>query len=302
MILEHSVSKFEKIFIIISSVIICLTIGIYGWRFNHYYKIYGALEETGISLYDYILNNNDNLYNKDNSYYFHGNINNNYVLFSGKLWRVVNLRDGEIKLISDEDITTLAFGDSYKNSYVRKWLNPSEEEHNGIFYHSINALYIDSINVCVNKISSGDITCDEIEKDSVGLLSIEDFNLAGGIESYLNNGTNWWLSNSSENGNWYVTPEGINSSESKNYQSSGVRPVILLNKNITMLSGDGTMDNPYTIEQRDTKTLGDTYPGEYVTYSNYNFRVTSINDESVTLELNEVLKNAIFLIKVMNLI
>ncbi len=48
-------------------------------------------------------------------------INFNYVWYSGKLWRITAINsDGTLKMITNDNITTIAFDDSYKDSYFYK--------------------------------------------------------------------------------------------------------------------------------------------------------------------------------------
>ena len=63
-------------------------------------------------------------YNKNGD--FNDEINYNYVWYSGKLWRIVALNNnGTIKMVTDENITTISWGanTTYKGSWMYQWLN-----------------------------------------------------------------------------------------------------------------------------------------------------------------------------------
>ena len=94
----------------------------------------------------------------------------------------------------------------------------------------------------------------------MGLLTEDEARLAGGSSSsnrsyYLYTGQTWWLA--SPNGlagvnaaEYQVSSGGTLFSTNVDY-SYGVRPVISLVSGIRTNEGDGTRDNPYTIEVRE---------------------------------------------------
>ncbi len=61
------------------------------------------------------------------SYYFRGNINNNYISFAGKLWRIVRINgDGSIRIITEDSVGNSAFNTTYNNhKYVGYTYNNS---------------------------------------------------------------------------------------------------------------------------------------------------------------------------------
>ena len=66
----------------------------------------------------------DGLYKKDKDYIFKGKNINNYVLYSGLLWRVVGTDNKNVRMVRDSNDTILVYGinTNYNNSYVSKWL------------------------------------------------------------------------------------------------------------------------------------------------------------------------------------
>ena len=69
------------------------------------------------------------------TYYYKGNVNNNYVEFANNLWRIVRINeDGSIRIIMEEHIDenyTIAYNKSDKNTSV--YLNLSSKNNNVIF-------------------------------------------------------------------------------------------------------------------------------------------------------------------------
>jgi len=59
-----------------------------------------------------------------NSYYFRGNVKNNYVNFAGMCWRIVRIEgDGSVKLILEDQYTTC--DDNINNTYTGAWNIPT---------------------------------------------------------------------------------------------------------------------------------------------------------------------------------
>ncbi len=291
----------------IQNIIICLNIVIllaitcfYAYRLIHFYRIENPKTTKKLNLIETItLKKNittieDGLYKEDDGYIFKGNKVNNYLKYSGYLFRIVSIdKDNNIKLITDESLTNLVWGiDDYKTSYVKNWLNNTS---NGVFYKSLNNPdnYLVDTNFCIDTLDSNDIKCKEIQNDSVGLLSLIEYKNAGGSKSYLNKNNYWWLSNTSSEGVWFVYNDGkLNdvSSLGKEYYSYGVRPVITIKGDIDLISGEGTLEKPYVIEQESSNLLKDKNIGSYVNYSNNNWRIIEKNDSYIRLALDGVIK------------
>ena len=77
------------------------------------------------------------VYDEDEEVYrYLGDIKDNYLEYSGNLYRIISI-DSEynIKTISEKSITYMYSGleKGYDDSYVNKWLNVSEEKNSGIF-------------------------------------------------------------------------------------------------------------------------------------------------------------------------
>ena len=113
--------------------------------------------------------------------------------------------------------------------------------------------------------------------------------------SYLNNGTYFWLSNKNKDGNyWYVFDQGGIADKSKTettYHIYGIRPTITLNKNVAFIDGNGTKENPYYFALNDNKLLVNRNTGEYVNYGGYTWRIMGFDkNQNVKLVLADKLK------------
>ncbi|HIT12022.1 MAG TPA: hypothetical protein IAB58_04450, partial [Candidatus Pelethosoma merdigallinarum] len=81
----------------------------------------------------------------------------------------------------------------------------------------------------------------------IGLLSLDEYNLASGSSSYLLNSQYFWTTTPYSASNaWLVSIDGfvINYGVS---DANGVRPVIMIGPDVQILDGNGSYDNPYEI-------------------------------------------------------
>lgn len=295
--------KTQNIIIFINVIVLLIITFIYTCRLIHYYKIEHpkidkqlSLAET-ITLKKNITSVGDGLYKEDDSYFFKGKHVNNYLEYSGILFRIVSVKDNNVKLISDESLTNLVWGieDDFEKSYINTWLN-GKKKHEGVFYSSLNNSddYLVDTNFCVEKLDENSKKCTDEINTKVGLLSLIEYNLAGGTKSYLNQNNFWWLSNPSKDGVWYVYSDGkINDiiNTGNNYYSYGVRPVINIKGNIKLISGDGTEKNPYKFEHEKGNILKDKNVGEFIQYSDLNWRIIERNNDYIRVALDGLIKD-----------
>ena len=224
---------------------------------------------------------------------------NNYVLYSGQLWEVIETNDtnNTIKLVSPVSLTSISYGETndWNSSWVKKWLNE-------YFYSKLERTdIIKETEFCVAPV---DVTPDSYTKmttctnkvtEKVGLLTYEDYIYAldgttiqdGG--SYLDESENSWIITytSGENIKNWSTKNGQQSKLSIEYKTNGyglgVRPVISIKDNVLVKSGKGTRDNPYILSserslKENTKlNLGKVGDYIYLDESN-NPYVTEINE------------------------
>ena len=228
------------------------------------------------------------------TYYFRGNVENNYVSFAGQTWRIVRLNeDGTIRIVMQDGINNNA---TYKfnsntNNYTYMYYSNSNAKNQLNNWYQVN---IGSKSELVNKVVSGNYYCEQAKAKysdsytsgnatmttynkytpdfkcssdgngkglvnaSVGLLSYDEVVYAGG---YFNqNNDDYYLYNSSIYW-WTMSPGGFESSSSvwpvattgridyyTDLDAYRLRPVLNLNANTQISDGDGTKENPFTIE------------------------------------------------------
>ncbi len=214
------------------------------------------------------------------SYYFRGNIQNNYVSFGNMLWRIVRINgDGTVRLILNNltdtvssyysnDFPSYEYENSNINDYLENWLQVNLRE---VTSYIANSKYCSDIShddannyyaytrVMTNKIPT--LNCLGTSfRNNIGLITVDEVMLAGSAPDVSNQ--SYYLYNSAINDYWY-TMSGAKSTDTTfntfmvasngSIQTNitgnlyrGVRPVINLIKNIEM-TGDGTINNPYTL-------------------------------------------------------
>ena len=297
--------KFDNIFITISLIFLCSLTILYSVRFIYFYtkEQKGLKVEEKITFSEYLQENDSKLQKEGKKYIYKGKDVNNYVLYSGITFRIVSIENNQIKLVTDDTLTSLVMAYDnveYENTYTNIWLNNIDDDLNSGKFISLlqdKNKYLVNTKTCIDTLDNYEVNkCKKYNKDYlVGLLSIDEYMNALANNSYLNNGTYFWLSNHNEEGNyWYVYDVGGLSDKSKTevtYHNYGVRPTITLNKKVTLISGDGSKENPYIISQNDNKLLVNRNVGEYVNYGGYTWRISGTDkDNNVKLVLADNLK------------
>ncbi len=224
----------------------------------------------------------------DNSRIYKGSVENNYIKFSGQIFRIVGLNDDDtVKIVSDEDISQV----DYKS--LDKWLNDYYYEH---IADSSKEYIVENYKWCTDTVKNtqvdSKISCDSKKnKENVGLLAINEYNssLKEG-ESYLYTDTINWTSSSETDSKAWTTRNIFFGQDSKylDYNKTyhfNVRPSIVLKKNIKIIDGDGTVDNPYDIGDFHKGKPGDKlntrYSGEFIIYGGVLYRIVEIEDDYV---------------------
>ena len=288
---------YEYLFVGFSIFCIILIISIYAYRTIYYYNKENN-NKIDSKLVDIIFNplnviyTGDGLYKDNNNYYFYGTNVNNYLYFSGRLWRVVGLDDNGIKIITADNQTSLIWGNNvnYNESKIYEWLNKD------VFINTINEKdIIVKSNWCNTSIDINNYKCNDTTESMVGLITTNEYIKSGGVNSYLNIKSYFWTLNTSPDKKAYYVHNngGLNNDTGHNntLYSYGVRPVIYLNKDIVYNSGDGTLDNPYIINTNKDINIGSHYIGEYVLYNGYKFRIIEQTDNYTKLILDGYILN-----------
>ena len=281
----------SNIFIIVSLLFLSFFTIFYSVRFIKYYKEEHPSTQTESNLSDVlkeqVVTTGSGLYYQNKEYIYKGQVENNYVNYSGFLFRIVKINeDNSIKLVTDTSIVNLKLKNHYKTSDIRNYLNDDGLEDTGIFYNQLiyPEMYLKSTSFCIQETLENH-NCVEQINDKVGLLTYKEYVQALGNESYLNNGTYYWLMSTSAQ-NYYVFTEGGVSSETNGYY--GIRPVITLKDNVKVVSGSGTKEDPYKIEKNNITV------GSYMKYSDYLWKIIDIEEDGYKLALTELLEERSF--------
>ena len=281
--------SYQKVFSFVSAGFIIGCCIFYGTRFI---TLYLENRKEEIKLEDtlsQVVKENNNLKEINGDYYFQNDVDNNYLMYSNILWRIIKVNnDNTVKLISNDVLTYLSYGENdYENSYMNMWLNKTDDDNTGILENLLNTPnnYLTNDSICKDSISdTKHITCDEInDTDLIGTLSVFDYINAGGKDSYLNIDKYFYLSTLDKDNNiWFVNDSG-NVSSADGSDIYGIRPTITLKSNSKSIAGEGTIDNPYVIDENYIF-------GSYVKLGEDIWRIYDIDGDNIKLSLNDYLK------------
>ena len=209
---------------------------------------------------------------------------NNYIWYSGKLWRAVSIdpTDNSVKLVTQWNISALPYNEedntTFQGSYMKQWLNDtSVDGFLGNLREPDKFIKTDSVwNATLTTVTTKPAKTTMVT-DAVGLLNMYEYTMsyknANSSTGYLNNGLYWWTltpyntsivcyvgSSVSSSGGGYSNPT----------DSYGSRPSINLKSAVKIVDGDGTVDNPYRLQgDNDSPTgalLSTRYSGEYISF------------------------------------
>ena len=216
---------------------------------------------------------------------------NNSLWYSGFLWLILGINaDGSIRLITNENVTSIPWGASdtaqnWDGSHAKEWLND-------YFYSRLKGN-----NIIKEQTWCSEITADENsartecttnlskEKSKVGLITLDEYNLSGGRNSYLNMGQEQWtMTPYSISDALDVRDNGIAASDPVSYPR-GLRAVINVNSDVTITGGNGTLgatwssqSGPYILnEDKNAEISGKlnekATSGEYVMFAGKKYRI-----------------------------
>lgn len=297
------IGKKEFIFDLLS-LVIALGIALYfGGRSLYYYSLQNAKTEaktlSGLVLANNkIVNEGDGFHQIDAGYYFKGNVDNNYVWFANRLFRILKINEDEsVKLVGENYGATFMWGEdsNYKESNLRYWLTKTDAA-NGVYYSSIpsQSTFLVKTSYTEDKLDNDKVIEGKNKyNDFVTTLTISDYTNAGGKNSFLKNGKLFYLiGHNSDDENLYVEEDGsvVGTDSLSGY---GVRPVITLNSKVTVSQGDGSKDNPFMIDMLGNNNYIDSYVklGEdtYKVYENQDNKLKMYKTTYITSNGEEVL-------------
>lgn len=227
----------------------------------------------------------------NNQNYYSGADVNNYVQFSGMLWRIVGINeDGTIKLITNDSVSNVTYGNQgdYDKTNIYKWLND-------YFYDHLQSKdYIVKNDWCVGDVSSAtDDGCKDTKNANVGLLTLYEYQRATQDSSnYLASVAmgSYWLANKQNDENSWVVRDSVTETF-KTTDITTTRPVINIDKNVYAEKGDGSSGNPYFLGDYTTgnsnSKLNDRLVGERVEYSGYNWIIMDTDKNGTTLIMTD---------------
>lgn len=227
------------------------------------------IEGETISIGTYILKDSFN------NLRYYGSNPNNYISFNNELWRIIGTFYTEnnskqlVKIVREESIGTYSFnGSNWIDSNIKTLLNEGDYYNSiGDSYKNIisnNVYYLNSFNTS-NIISAKDYYNMERNGSNnwtgkIGLMYPSDY-----IYSYYSKTCNYssnyyqqcdsWLSKTNINELTIISSEGLVYSiedlklilsKTINDQEN-IRPVLYLDENVILLSGEGTASNPYVL-------------------------------------------------------
>ncbi len=246
-----------------------------------------AKQSVGEKVSDVVLDNlgeNGSTYDDGTDTFITGTDPNNYIWYSGKLWRAVSVNNEAktTKLVTQWNISTITYSSGsidFEGSYMEEWLNDtSVDGFLGNLRDYENFIVTDATwDATMDATDLGSITRPNGEAtvtDAVGLLNMYEYQSSnnGGTNGYLNNGLWWWtLTPYSSSRVRYVYNFGSEGNSNTPSDAIGVRPSINLKSSIKIVDGDGTVDNPYRLNGDNDTNLSGTllssrYSGEYIRF------------------------------------
>ena len=206
---------------------------------------------------------------------------NNYIWYSGKLWRAVSIdpSDNSVKLVTQWNISALPYNadgnTAFQGSYMEQWLNDtSVDGFLGNLREPDKFIKTDSVWNATSTTETTKPAKTTTVTDAVGLLNVYEYTMsyknATDFTGYLNNVLYWWtLTPYSTSGVRSVVYYGYDNYNSP-ATSFGSRPSINLKSAVKIIDGDGTVDNPYRLQgDNDSPTgalLSTRYSGEYISF------------------------------------
>ena len=197
--------------------------------------------------------------NVGNEVYIIGSPTNNYIWYSGKMWRIIsyNKINETVKAVTVNPMTSIYFNNdgtkNYAASDVETWLNND-------FLTSLkdSSSFITNNNYPVNATTT---------KSKVALISKTDFDQI-----------NAWYGKANEN-SWTIEGSVVTSTNttisstpsSKTLQS--VRPVVTFSSDVLVYEGTGTMASPFIVDNSSNSVgavdepINTRYSGEYIKMS-----------------------------------
>ena len=239
---------------------------------------------------------------------------NNYIWYSGKLWRAVSIdsSDNSVKLVTQWNISIIPFNQynnsNFKGSYMEQWLNDtSVDGFLGNLREPEKFIKMDSVwNTTMTTEIATKPEKTNLVTSTVGLLSAYEYAMSykntTSENGYLNNALYSYTISPTDSAHLYIFNYlGYLSIYDTGYPF-GVRPSINLKSNIKIVDGNGTETNPYRLEGDNDNPSGSLlstrYSGEYIRFGtgeNNLYRIVSHENKIGTkiVSANTLIENGV---------
>ena len=142
----------QRTFQVLNTLLILLILGFYLYRAidfrNQFIALYSEVtsEEHPVylseALISKVIGDNDGVWKDENeNYHYRGNPKYNYVSYSGRIFRVLDINtDGEVRMVEQDNTGSFILDDSatYSDSLIRLWLNTDrDDQFSGIYQKSL---------------------------------------------------------------------------------------------------------------------------------------------------------------------
>ena len=226
---------------------------------------------------------------------------NNYIWYSGKLWRAVSVdpSDNSVKLVTQWNISSIPYNASgntaFEGSYMQQWLNDTTRDgFLGNLREPEKFIKTDSVWNATLTTATTKPAKTTMVTSAVGLLNMYEYTMSYNgttySNGYLNNGLYWWTLTPYNTSSLRSVGTFGNAGSYGAANSRGGRPTINLKSSVEIVSGSGTVSDPYRLKgDNDTPTSGTKlatrYSGEYIRFGtgeNNLYQIVSHETEGLT--------------------
>ena len=223
----------------------------------------------------------------------------NYIYFSGMLFRIIGLDGDNIKIVAEKDVANV------NHDGIEEWLK--------YYYDHINKeskkLVVKS-KYCQMTLKESDTNTTECSSytkaKEVFIPSIADVNKAAEdqYENYMKTTTMSWVADKQSDKKSYLTRDIFYNEEFgkdfialENKYNFGVRPMLTIKGDIMIQSGDGTKENPYDIGDFESAKADDKVSsrqsGEYIKIGSSLWRIVDGQSDGTTKVIMETSLHAV---------
>lgn len=243
----------------------------------------------------------------DNAGVYTGERGDNYIRFSNMLFRIIDVEGDNVRIVTNDDIANVNY------DAMDEWLEYFEDH-----LTAEAKKYLVKNTHCTDSLTEDTIaTATECSSNSksrnINILSAQDINKTSDESgsSFLYPTTISWIANAKNAEEAFATKFRFIDYSSPNMVSPlkymafdkdynlGIRPVLTVKGDALIKNGDGTEDNPYSLEETKTGRADDNlntrYSGEYIEYSGYIWRIMEIaNDGTIKVIMKDTLQRGEF--------